>query len=372
MGQIYTERKESGNDKLPILTVSIHTGVSDGALDETELGKRVKRSEDKSTYKIARKNDLVFNMMRAWQGAIGTVRTTGMVSPAYIVAYPNDLVEPIFMDYLVKCKQMIDSIHRLSYGVTDFRLRLYWDSFVEIPINVPSLEEQNKIASFLTLLDKRIAKQRELVENLKSYKRGLVFSIFKLNNQYGISVKETPMRELLIEHKCRKTEGLRVCSVAVNKGVVDQIEHLGRSFAATNTSNYGRVRYGDVIYTKSPTGSFPFGIVKQSHFNEDVAVSPLYGVYEPQSYDIGFLLHIIFEQHENTNNYIKPLAQKGAKNTINITNDKFLDGKIILPNEQSDITKLSELFEKLQRKIAHEEQLLDSLLIQKNAILNFT
>ena len=181
MGQIYTERKESGNDKLPILTVSIHTGVSDGALDETELGKRVKRSEDKSTYKIARKNDLVFNMMRAWQGAIGTVRTTGMVSPAYIVAYPNDLVEPIFMDYLVKCKQMIDSIHRLSYGVTDFRLRLYWDSFVEIPINVPSLEEQNKIASFLTLLDKRIAKQRELVENLKSYKRGLLLRLFPHN-----------------------------------------------------------------------------------------------------------------------------------------------------------------------------------------------
>ena len=229
MGQIYTERKESGNDKLPILTVSIHTGVSDGALDETELGKRVKRSEDKSTYKIARKNDLVFNMMRAWQGAIGTVRTTGMVSPAYIVAYPNDLVEPIFMDYLVKCKQMIDSIHRLSYGVTDFRLRLYWDSFVEIPINVPSLEEQNKIASFLTLLDKRIAKQRELVENLKSYKRGLVFSIFKLNNHYGISVKEIPMRELLTEHKCRQTEGFDV-SILLSSTLISSISTPSFSF----------------------------------------------------------------------------------------------------------------------------------------------
>ena len=128
MGEIYDERKESGNNELPILTVSIHTGVSDGELDEDSLGKRVKRSEDKSLYKVAKRGDLVFNMMRAWQGAIGSVRTTGMVSPAYIVAKPKNNIDSIFFDYMVKTKTMINRIHRLSYGVTDFRLRLYWDA----------------------------------------------------------------------------------------------------------------------------------------------------------------------------------------------------------------------------------------------------
>ena len=248
MGQIYTERKESGNDKLPILTVSIHTGVSDGALDETELGKRVKRSEDKSTYKIARKNDLVFNMMRAWQGAIGTVRTTGMVSPAYIVAYPNDLVEPIFMDYLVKCKQMIDSIHRLSYGVTDFRLRLYWDSFVEIPINVPSLEEQNKIASFLTLLDKRIAKQHELVENLKSYKRGVLSAIFSRKFRFKKTTGESypewqvvKLCDMFCKITVRNTNNT-VTNVITNSaeyGLIPQIDYFDKEIAnSENTSGY--------------------------------------------------------------------------------------------------------------------------------------
>ena len=71
----------------------IHSGVSDGEVDAAELPKQVKRIEDKSQYKKAVSGDLVFNMMRAWQGAIGTVRTTGMVSPAYIVAEPNDKVE---------------------------------------------------------------------------------------------------------------------------------------------------------------------------------------------------------------------------------------------------------------------------------------
>ncbi|MBQ7174068.1 MAG: hypothetical protein IJR62_01195, partial [Lachnospiraceae bacterium] len=104
LGEIYTERNERGNDSLQILTVSIHDGVSDGELDEEGLGKVVRRSEDKSTYKHVYEGDLVFNMMRAWQGAIGTVKNEGMVSPAYITAVPNKEVYPpqIFLVVLVR------------------------------------------------------------------------------------------------------------------------------------------------------------------------------------------------------------------------------------------------------------------------------
>lgn len=153
-GEIYTKRKEPGNEELPLLTVSIHSGVSDGEVDEDDLPKKIKRIEDKSQYKKAVSGDLVFNMMRAWQGAIGTVRTTGMVSPAYIVAKPNDKVYPLFMDYYTRTLQMINQIDRQSYGVTDFRKRLYWDSFAPISCVLPSIEEQKKIATILTTQDK--------------------------------------------------------------------------------------------------------------------------------------------------------------------------------------------------------------------------
>lgn len=178
MGQLYQERKTPGNETLPILSVSIHTGVSDGSLDEDELGKRVKRSEDKSLYKRALTGDLVFNMMRAWQGAIGVVKTSGMVSPAYIVAEPNEGVYPPFMDFLFSTPQMINRIHRLSYGVTDFRLRLYWDSFVSIDCRIPQVDEQMKIAQFLSKIDQKIDAQQRLINALKSYKRGLLHAIF--------------------------------------------------------------------------------------------------------------------------------------------------------------------------------------------------
>lgn len=170
-GDIYTERKEPGDENLPLLMVSIHSGVSDGEVDEAELPKKVKRIEDKSQYKKAVSGDLVFNMMRAWQGAIGTVRTTGMVSPAYIVAKPNDKAYPLFMDYYARTPQMINQIDRQSYGVTDFRKRLYWDSFVPIDCILPPIEEQRKIAAILTIQDKVIElKEKRLVEKQRQKK----------------------------------------------------------------------------------------------------------------------------------------------------------------------------------------------------------
>ena len=183
LGDIYTERREPGNESLPLLTVSIHSGVSDGELDEDELPKKVKRIEDKSQYKRAATGDLVFNMMRAWQGAIGTVRTEGMVSPAYIVARPNNKVYPLFMDYYMKTPRMVGMINRQSYGVTDFRKRLYWDSFAPIPCVLPPVREQRKIAEILATQDKAIELQGRKIEELKRFKKGCLEKMFPRKGQ---------------------------------------------------------------------------------------------------------------------------------------------------------------------------------------------
>lgn len=178
MGCFYTERNERGGEGLPVLTVSIHSGVSDGELDEDELGKRVKRSADLTLYKRAEAGDLVFNMMRAWQGAVGSVKTTGMVSPAYIVAKPNSDLDPSFMDYYVQTDSIIKRFNRLSYGALDFRKRLYWDSFITTEVNVPILEEQQKIADFLLSIDEIISASEIEVQNLETQKKAMMKRIF--------------------------------------------------------------------------------------------------------------------------------------------------------------------------------------------------
>ena len=178
LGELYTERNEQGNKSLQILSVSIHSGVSDGELDVDGLGKKVRRSEDKSTYKHVYAGDLIFNMMRAWQGAIGVSKNEGMTSPAYISAIPNEEVYPPFMNYLLRRKDAINQINNLSYGVTDFRKRLYWNSFVRVTCQLPCVAEQKRITETFENLDHLITLHQRELEKLQNIKKSMLEKMF--------------------------------------------------------------------------------------------------------------------------------------------------------------------------------------------------
>ena len=122
-------------------------------------------------------------MMRAWQGAIGVVRSDGLVSPAYIVAKPNEKIWPEYMDYCMKTPRMIHAIHRQSYGVTDFRLRLYWDSFTHITCQLPPLPEQQKIAAILSTQDKVIELKEKLLAQKQQQKKYLMQQLLMPKNK---------------------------------------------------------------------------------------------------------------------------------------------------------------------------------------------
>lgn len=177
-GEMFQERKEKGQDHLPILTLSIHTGISDHELDDAESIKKVKRSEDKSLYKRVYPNDLAFNMMRAWQGAFGVSKVDGMISPAYIVAEPIKEINAAYLNYYIQTARFIGAANNLSYGVTDFRKRLYWNSFCKIELHLPSLEEQNKIAALLVSIDNTIDKQKEMISAWEERKKGVMQKLF--------------------------------------------------------------------------------------------------------------------------------------------------------------------------------------------------
>ena len=177
------------------------------------------------------------------------------------------------------------------------------------------------------------------------------------------------LSELLTERNEVNTAQYEVYSVSVSQGVVNQVDYLGRSFAAKDTSNYNVVHYGDIVYTKSPTGDFPYGIVKRSNQANSVAVSPLYGVYIPVSNDIGCFLHYYFCNAASTKNYLHKLIQKGAKNTINITNQRFLENTIKLPNAER-LAIVVKLLNQLSVKKQRAEELLALYRKQKQYLLS--
>ena len=106
--------------------------------------------------------------------------------------------------------------------------------------------------------------------------------------------------------------------------------------------------------------------VKEIKDNEVVAFTFAYGgaMGEP-----GNLIHAYFEQYQYANNYICTLAQKGAKNTINITNQRFLEKRIRFPVNERDREYFSAMLDMLTEKAIKAEKMLEYLLAQKRTLL---
>ena len=146
-GHLFHEVAEPNTDDFPVLSVSIHMGISDRQLDDEERDRKVNLIEDRSSYKCVRPGYLAYNMMRAWQGAVGVSTVAGAVSPAYVVAKPIRDLYSLYYQFLLRTPPFIEQMRQGSKGITDFRLRLYWEQFRLMMLPVPPLEEQQRIAA---------------------------------------------------------------------------------------------------------------------------------------------------------------------------------------------------------------------------------
>ena len=256
----------------------------------------------------------------------------------------------------------------LKYAQGTKQQNLSYDIISQFRISYPSITEQKKLQDFISLIDERIATQNKIIEKLESLIKGIIYQTKSIGLAHN-TWQKTELKNVLQERNEKNANGYDVCSVSVTQGVVNQIEYLGRSFAAKDTLHYNVVKYGDIVYTKSPTGDFPYGIVKRSNIKCDVAVSPLYGVYKPVNDYVGIILHFYFMQSNNAINYLHPLIQKGAKNTINITNGRFLENTIPLPKKEEETKCLAWVLTSIQNKIILEQDLLHSYQKQKQYLL---
>ena len=189
----------------------------------------------------------------------------------------------------------------------------------------------------------------------------------KFHGSKGWDLK--PLSDYLTEYRQKSDGRSKVHSVSLSKGIVNQIEYLGRSFSADDTSHYKLVKPYDVVYTKSPTGDFPYGIVKQNFNPYNVIVSPLYGVFTPNNQYIGYIIHSIFESAIRLNNYLSTLIQKGAKNTIQISNDTFISKEILLPDNEDEQQKIADCLSSIDALIKATENKIDELKAHKKGLM---
>ena len=170
------ERSTTGTEEL--MSVSHITGVTPRKKSVTMF-----LAESNLGYKLCRPGDIVINTMWAFMAALGVARQTGLVSPSYGVYRPlnHEHMDHTYIDSLLRTEAYRANYTIRSTGITSSRLRLYAESFLDIPIPCPPITEQNAIVEHLgqvtAVTNTAIARARRQIELLEEYRTRLIADV---------------------------------------------------------------------------------------------------------------------------------------------------------------------------------------------------
>lgn len=297
-----------------------------------------------------------------------------------ILKFNQKVNDPAFMSMAITYSPTRAELSSYSQGKTVVHLRN--SEIAKGTIRYPNISEQNTIVNYVLSLDAQISASTSRLASLKQMKAASLQAMFPQEGETvpkvrfkGFEgewkkVKLSECLEISTTRNLNNEYGVNeVLSVSDEEGVMNQIKLLGRSYAGKSVTNYKILRTNQVVYTKSPLKAKPYGIVKVNK-GETGIVSVLYAVYDAKECVSPDYIHYYFEPTFRINNYLLPLINKGAKNTMNISDEVSLQGDIILPNTLEEQLRIVEYLQSLDRQIALHTQRLEKQKQIKAACLD--
>ncbi|WP_431021260.1 restriction endonuclease subunit S [Bifidobacterium bifidum] len=246
---------------------------------------------------------------------------------------------------------------------------------------MPSTVEQQQIGDYFAKLDNLITLHQRKYDKLVVFKKSMLEKMFPKDGESVPEIRfagftdpweQRKLGDYVVVSTAKNADGRfnkeDVLSVSGEYGIVNQIAFQGRSFAGSSVLNYGIVNTGDIVYTKSPLNSNPYGIIKVNKGIPGI-VSTLYAVYRPQDNVHTNFIQVYFEQHERMNNYMHPLVNKGAKNDMKVTAENALKGVVTFPSREEQVI-ISEFFDRLDSLITLHQRKLELLRNIKKSLLD--
>ena len=178
LGKILDEKieKSTQNNQYEIIS-----STTNGLFFQKDYFNREIASNDNTGYKILRKHQIVLSPQNLWMGNINfnDKFDIGIVSPSYKLFEINSKFDSQYIGYILKTtRAFYEYIQASEQGASVVRRNLNIDLFQQIVFNIPCKEEQQKIANFLSTLDKKIEKEQEKLNKLNELKKGLLQQMF--------------------------------------------------------------------------------------------------------------------------------------------------------------------------------------------------
>ncbi len=280
---VFFEVKERGHSDASMLSVTIKRGIIHQADLLSETYKKDSSNIDKSKYKLVRPNDLAYNKMRAWQGALGVSSLRGIISPAYVVMRPHVECQPKYFHYLYRTPGFAKEAERWSYGITSDMWSLRPEHFRMIYTLLPPPDEQALIVRFLdwasVRLGKAIAAKRKVIGLLEEQRKAVIQTA--VDEVSGADCETIPIRALLRPVKRLGFPKQELLSLFRDYGVIPKDSRENKNADVRDLALCQLVNSGDVVMNKMKA------------WQGSIAVSNLEGIVSPDYMVLKFLIQPI-------------------------------------------------------------------------------
>lgn len=369
IGDIYAERGQRGAGDMELLSVT----MNDGVMPRSEIEGKDNSSEDKSNYKVVCKDDMVYNSMRMWQGANGVSNYDGIVSPAYTVLMPIEEIDNRYFAALFKTSNLINEFRKNSQGLTSDTWNLKYPQIRPIRLYIPSLREQHKISAFIDALEERIGKQRQLVDALKKYKRGVIQHIFRSSHTL---IKRSQWQQVrlgdIFKKVSRRNTNGKIKNVITNSaeyGLIPQRDFFDKDIAVDgNTSTYYVIEEGDFVYNPRKSNNAPFGPFNRYTLCEQGIISPLYTCLVLQANINPSYLAWYFKS-DAWHRYIYDNGSQGVRHDRVSMTDNLLMGIPVIYPERKIQDSIANTLDLIESRLHLAQNKLDLLNIERNGFM---
>ena len=271
-----------------------------------------------------------------------------------------------------------EKVKRIVQGGT--QIYVNYPAVSNLNLELPKIEEQQKIGSFFKQLDDTIALHQRKLDLLKEQKKGYLQKMFPKN---GAKVPELRFagfaddwedRKLSsiaerVTRKNKNNESTLPLTISAQDGLVDQNDYFNKQVASRDVTGYFLVKNGEFAYNKSYSNGYPWGAIKRLDEYEMGVLSTLYIVFKPTAINSQFLV----SYYETTRWYreVSKNAAEGARNhgLLNISPNDFFNTLLTIPKSAEEQQQIGSFFKQLDETIALHQRKLDLLKEQKKGFL---
>ena len=333
--------------------------------DTTELY-ITQKGLDNSSAKIVEKGTILYAMYGATSGEVGISKINGAINQAILAMIPLNYDGKIIAQYLRKNKESIIGKY-LQGGQGNLSANI----ILELPIQLPGLEESNQIAYFLESVDNIITLHQRKLEKLKLAKKALLQKLFPKNGSQFPEIRFKGFTDAWEQRKLSE-----VVTINPKTELPDEFKYVDlESVVGTNLLGFQVIKkenapsraqrlasYGDVFYqTVRPyqRNNYLF-----ENVDKDMVFSTGYAQLRSKL-DSYFLLTLV-----QNDNFVKVVLDNCTGTSYPAINGSEL-GKITvqIPSNEVEANQIGKVFRGIDKSITLHQRKLDKLQEVKKGLL---